>query len=515
MNLQRMKGCHSRIARYCKFGLVEMHEFETWIAHLSFEINQVVSASTTNISRAVIDSDPNSVFPIEEEEMADSDWSVLCDEFDARYERFWDMLLVASWVQILICVLGILINCIFLTVVYKRKLTSSTDVYFLNFAIADQCICLSVIIKVLPSFSSHPTVVQVTSSSLWTVSVDCFLQSSLYAAMAVSACFTLERALAVCDPLKSLSLCTRNKSVKICILAWTMSIVYNLCVAGMKMAVYQFFPRRTMIFDESLFVLDITLFYIAPFVLSSVCYWRIIRALRARARMFAIGTVHGYNPNANSNANNLPRTAGGKTNRPGTKMNAGVPRRLAQKQLANEAESRNDNGQSRSSCSMISPASDIIRDAESPSAPRSNPVKEPTHQHMSANRKVTRLMFMIMLSFILLLSPHRLWNLARFFCPELASFTTKHLLNQIASIVYTCNSIVNPLICCLASEIYRQQLKMMYSNVRQEKTSCPTATTAATNKGVSKPVPTAKLTRDLNNYRRGGRGSDTNEFSQL
>ena len=112
MNLQRMKGCHSRIARYCKFGLVEMHEFETWIAHLSFEINQVVSASTTNISRAVIDSDPNSVFPIEEEEMADSDWSVLCDEFDARYERFWDMLLVASWVQILICVLGILINCI-------------------------------------------------------------------------------------------------------------------------------------------------------------------------------------------------------------------------------------------------------------------------------------------------------------------------------------------------------------------------------------------------------------------
>ena len=150
-----------------------------------------------------------------------------------------------------------------------------------------------------------------------------------------------------------------------------------------------FVSGRTMIFDESLFVLDITLFYIAPFVLSSVCYWRIIRALRARARMFAIGTVHGYNPNANSNANNLPRTAGGKTNRPGTKMNAGVPRRLAQKQLANEAESRNDNGQSRSSCSMISPASDIIRDAESPSAPRSNPVKEPTHQHMSANRKVS------------------------------------------------------------------------------------------------------------------------------
>ncbi|XP_075258406.1 thyrotropin-releasing hormone receptor-like [Convolutriloba macropyga] len=120
---------------------------------------------------------------------------------------------------------------------------------------------------------------------------------SLYAAMITSACFTLERALAVCDPLKSMRLCTRNKSIKICLASWLASFVYNVCVGIMKLAVYSHLPGQLVIFNDSLFLVDLTLFYFAPFVLSTICYWKILRALRARAKLFLQGAVNGFNPN--------------------------------------------------------------------------------------------------------------------------------------------------------------------------------------------------------------------------
>ncbi|XP_075258133.1 uncharacterized protein LOC142350244 [Convolutriloba macropyga] len=283
--------------------------------------------------------------------------------------------------------------------------------------------------------------------------------------MITSACFTLERALAVCDPLKSMRLCTRNKSIKICLASWLASFVYNVCVGIMKLAVYSHLPGQLVIFNDSLFLVDLTLFYFAPFVLSTICYWKILRALRARAKLFLQGAVNGFNPNTaqgnrqnnsgnHTDSSRLNTSKGYGRQKTEVELTTNGPickqQRLFQKRTATEPSLKTD-----------STRKDMQNDMSK------NPKKEQTHQHLSANRKVTRLMFMIMLSFLLLLSPHRLWNLTHLFAQDMASFKTNQLISQIVSIVYICNSIVNPIICCFASEIYRQQLMVTYFGRRK------------------------------------------------
>ena len=65
-------------------------------------------------------------------------------------------------------------------------------------------------------------------------------------------------------------------------------------------------------------------------------------------------------------------------------------------------------------------------------------------------------MFTVMLSFVVLLTPHRLWELFSIFRSEdLVSLQTEQFILQLFSIMYVSNSIINPLICCLCSEVYR------------------------------------------------------------
>ena len=121
MDLDKLKGCHGRITRYCNFGLVEMHEYDLWLEHISFYLNDtsaLLSTNTTTVTSSTLaslsasSSSSASAGYDDYGEMGESDWSVLCDQFDARYARFWDQLMAANWAHIFICILGILVNCI-------------------------------------------------------------------------------------------------------------------------------------------------------------------------------------------------------------------------------------------------------------------------------------------------------------------------------------------------------------------------------------------------------------------
>ena len=43
----------------------------------------------------------------------------------------------------------------------------------------------------------------------------------------------------MCDPLKSMRLCTRNKSVRICVVSWVLSVAYNVITGVLKLVIYQ------------------------------------------------------------------------------------------------------------------------------------------------------------------------------------------------------------------------------------------------------------------------------------
>ena len=135
-------------------------------------------------------------------------------------------------------------------------------------------------------------------------------------------------------------------------------------------------------FGDGLFVLDLSLFYTTPFVLSSICYWRIIRALRARARMFALGTIHGFNPKASTR-----QTRGDPAQKP-LKMNTcSTSLQMVQKRRnTNDVVAKMEIAKQEISTSV----SNATTENKDRSRETTGTLKrEPTHQHMSANRKVT------------------------------------------------------------------------------------------------------------------------------
>ena len=130
-----------------------------------------------------------------------------------------------------LAVLGILGNCLSMLVLQRPKMRSSTSYFLLSLAVYDNLIllgmlayfCVPALVPYNPGMKGFQSIIHLTVVAGYPLSLAAQM-GSIYTCVG----FTVERYIAVCKPLHVANTCTKSRTIRVIILVFFWSILYNI-----------------------------------------------------------------------------------------------------------------------------------------------------------------------------------------------------------------------------------------------------------------------------------------------
>ncbi|GFO24998.1 FMRFamide receptor [Plakobranchus ocellatus] len=130
-----------------------------------------------------------------------------------------------------LAVLGLLGNCLSMMVLQRPKMRSSTSYFLLSLAVYDNLIllgmlayfCIPSLVPYTPGFGDYHSVMSLTIVAGYPLSLAAQM-GSIYTCVG----FTVERYIAVCRPLHVANTCTKSRTIRVILLIFFWSILYNI-----------------------------------------------------------------------------------------------------------------------------------------------------------------------------------------------------------------------------------------------------------------------------------------------
>ncbi|RUS92015.1 hypothetical protein EGW08_000228, partial [Elysia chlorotica] len=130
-----------------------------------------------------------------------------------------------------LAVLGLLGNCLSMLVLQRPKMRSSTSYFLLSLAVYDNLILLGMLayfcgpalVQYSPGLRHIQSIIHLTVVAGYPLSLAAQM-GSIYTCVG----FTVERYIAVCKPLHVANTCTKSRTIRVIILVFFWSILYNI-----------------------------------------------------------------------------------------------------------------------------------------------------------------------------------------------------------------------------------------------------------------------------------------------
>ena len=130
-----------------------------------------------------------------------------------------------------LAVLGLLGNCLSMLVLQRPKMRSSTSYFLLSLAVYDNLIllgmlayfCVPALVQYSPGLRDFQSIIHLTIVVGYPLSLAAQM-GSIYTCVG----FTVERYIAVCKPLHVANTCTKSRTIRVIILVFFWSILYNI-----------------------------------------------------------------------------------------------------------------------------------------------------------------------------------------------------------------------------------------------------------------------------------------------
>ena len=200
--------------------------------------------------------------------------------------------------------IGFLGNLMVVLVVWRSKaMHTPTNCYLVSLAVADILLLIS---APLPTLIEFFIVVDQWIFGVVGCSMMVFFQflGVNVSSLSITA-FTVERYIAICHPIRSQTICTVSRAMKIILGLWTFGILY--CVPWLALT-----TTRTRVFSDgttieccdfklkrsyylTYFLTDLVLFYVIPLLVTSILYGLVARILYASRALRGVGGADRYN----------------------------------------------------------------------------------------------------------------------------------------------------------------------------------------------------------------------------
>ncbi|XP_063726315.1 pyrokinin-1 receptor-like [Symsagittifera roscoffensis] len=397
-----------------------------------------------------------------------------CEHFFEVYNSVGDYLRL---VMCIIVVLGLLLNLFVLLVLVVDNTKTSSDVYLMSISLGDISICLGVL------FSQR----QFFSDSFTAVLGKIFGSLGMFACLTTVMALTVERYCAIKEPLWTLQACSKKRSRNICIVTWSVLLVYCSATSCLTIKLpingeIELHVTRQLV----VFYMSFVLFYFVPVVVSTVLYALILRIVQKREQnLQRLGQPFGDTTTAaaaNTNHDNDNRCSTGQRSAPDN-----TPQTVSCGNPGGSRKNYPDYGNKKDSGVSGCPAGMSAAAGSSHGASSSRPTQTQTGsavnnqtdqkvQKLMSLRKMTKMFAVVLGSFVVLMSPHRwlmFWVGVKFHVIDEEATPNQGwaLINQtlvtgVCSIVYMCNSIVNPLVYNIMAKRFRQKVMTLLAKIR-------------------------------------------------